>query len=355
MAFGRWTGKVILRPDRKQCRAMAAGLLVVAIAVPVSARAEKPPAKTAAAPIKRNITMKTLGGRQFWGDVAYFHGWRIQQNIFTKHYRLLDKEDYRHASGTLAECRKKLAEIKRQQKLPPMKGKAVILIHGIIRSSKSMQKMRQRLQQEGYLTFGFDYPSTRVDIPSSAGYLRRAIDSLDGIEEINFVVHSMGGLIVRQYCRGKVDPRIKRMVMLGVPNNGAQLADKFRRNVLFRAIFGPAGQQLGTKENGLISQLPVPPFEFAVIAGGKGTLNGYNPLVPGDDDGTVSVRSTRLPGAADFLVVRSLHSFLMSHPEVMAATVRFLKRGHLRADGKRHPIPRRAVKAAKPHPAPAGG
>ena len=32
------------------------------------------------------IRPKTLGGRQFWGDVHHFQGWRIQQNVFTKHF-----------------------------------------------------------------------------------------------------------------------------------------------------------------------------------------------------------------------------------------------------------------------------
>jgi len=284
--------------------------------------------------------MKTLGGRQFWGDVAYFHGWRIQHNIVTGHYRLLDEDDYRHASGSLDDCRNKLKQIKRERKLPPMKGKAVILIHGIVRSSKSMGKLRERLERDGYHVFGLDYPSTRVGIAKSAEYLHRVIQSLDGIEEINLVVHSLGGLIVRQYCKDHKDKRLHRMVMLGVPNNGAQLADRFERNVLFRAIFGPAGRQLGTDPDGLISKLPAPPFEFAIIAGARGSLKGYNPLIPGDDDGTVAVSSTRLPGAADFMTVRSLHSFMMRNSEVIDATARFLKSGHLRADGKRHPIPR---------------
>ena len=297
--------------------------------------------------LKRDWTMKTLGGRQFWGDVRWFHGWRIQQNVLTGHYRLLDKDDYRHASGTLAECQKKLEAVARELKLQPMKGKVVIAVHGIFRSSKSFAKMRDRLENDGYTVIGFDYPSSRVDIAKSAKYLEHVVTSLKGVEEINFVVHSMGGLIVRQYRGQHKDKRVKRLVMLGVPNNGAQLADRFRRVGLYKAIFGPAGQQLVTKgsdKDGLIAKLPVPDFPFAVIAGSRGTIKGYNPLIPGDDDGTVSVASTRLAGAADFLPVRALHSFMMGHKDVIDATARFIKTGALRADGKTHPIPATANK-----------
>ncbi|MCH8830826.1 MAG: hypothetical protein IID45_14720, partial [Planctomycetes bacterium] len=166
----------------------------------------------------------------------------------------------------------------------------------------------------------------------------QVVQSLQGIEEIDFVVHSMGGLIVRQYRAKHKDKRVKRLVMLGVPNNGARMADRLKKIGLYRMILGPAGQQLVSGKNGLIAGLPVPDFEFAVIAGSRGTLRGYNPLIPGDDDGTVSVASTRLPGAADFMTVTALHSFLMGNADVINATVRFLKHGHLRADGLRHPI-----------------
>lgn len=302
-------------------------------------------------PLSRNFTMKTLGGRQFWADSLYWHGWRIQQNVLTKHYRLLDPEDYRHASGSLENCQDKLGRVKKRLKLPAMKGKAVILVHGIIRSSKSLAKMRKRLQKEGYTVVGFDYPSTRIGIPQAAEYLQNVIESLEGIDQIDFVVHSMGGLIVRQLAGQKKDKRFHRMVMLGVPNHGAELADKLKRVGLYKLLYGPAGQQLSTDKNGLIAKLPTPSFEFAVIAGGKGTLKGYNPIIPGDDDGTVGVASTRLPGAADFMTVRALHSFMMANDDAVDATVRFLKDGCLRADGNRHPIPKQKkppVEAQRP-------
>jgi hypothetical protein len=95
----------------------------------------------------RTLTAKTLGGRQFWADVAFLHEWRIQQNVLTGHYRLLDGDDYRHAWGTREACRRKLDEIRVARNLAPMSGEAVILIHGLVRSSKSMGKLQRRLAQ----------------------------------------------------------------------------------------------------------------------------------------------------------------------------------------------------------------
>jgi len=260
--------------------------------------------------------------------------------VLTGHYRLLDGDDYRHASGTREQCQKRLDEIKKRLKLPPMSGKSVILLHGIFRSSKSFQKLHSRLESEGYHVFSVDYPSTRLEIPGAADYLHHVIESLEGVDEINLVVHSMGGLVVRSYLAKHQDPRIRRMVMMGVPNLGARMADHLRSNLLFRALYGPAGDQLGTEKEGLITSLPTPDFEFAVIAGSRGTLKGFNPIISGDDDGTVSVASTRLPGASDFLMVRCLHSFIINNDDAIEATVRFVEQGRLREKGDPHPIRR---------------
>ncbi|MBD3674287.1 MAG: alpha/beta fold hydrolase [Planctomycetaceae bacterium] len=285
--------------------------------------------------------MQTMGGRLFWGDVYFFHEWKIQQNVFTGHYRLLNGKDVRKASGTYGECLDALLEIRKEQNLEPMTGKAVILVHGIIRSSRSFDKLKKRLVKEGYQVFGFNYPSTRVPITDASRYLERVLTSFDGIEQIDFVVHSMGGLVVRCYLKNceQVDPRIRRMVMLGVPNQGAGIADKVKSWPVYKLLYGPAGQQLVTDSEGLIPQLPVPEFEFGIIAGARGTEKGFNPLIPGDDDGTVELEHTKLPGAADFMKVSALHSFLMGHPAVIDATVRFLEEGKFRANEPAQPLP----------------
>ncbi|WP_437226714.1 esterase/lipase family protein [Planctomicrobium sp. SH661] len=291
---------------------------------------------------KFNFDTPTLGGRQFWGDVVFFQGYRIQHNVLTNHFRLLDPGDVRRAWGAREDCQSALDRIRTELQLPPMTGKAVILIHGIFRSSKSLETISNRLKEEGYLVVGFDYPSTRHALVDSARYLASVIESLQGVEQIDVVVHSMGGLLLRTYVRESQthpDPRLHRVVMLGVPNQGARMANLLQNNWLFRVAYGPAGQQLVEDPEGFIATLPVPNAEFAVIAGVRGTPDGWNPLIPGDDDGTVSVEATKLPGAADFIEIPSLHSLMVWNANVIDATVRFLKTGALRESGIRVPIP----------------
>jgi pimeloyl-ACP methyl ester carboxylesterase len=283
-----------------------------------------------------SVLNHTFGGRQFWGDVQFFHDWHIQQNVFTGHFRLLDGQDQRQASGTLEECRAKLDEIRKTKRLPPMKGRAVILLHGIFRSSHSLKWFGSQLADDNLTSIAMDYPSTQVTIPEAAEYLHQVITNLEGIDEIFLVTHSMGGLVTRAYLAEHADPRIKRLVMIATPNQGAELADLLKRNLLFRGLFGPAGPQLA--KQGLIPNLPAPPFEFAIIAGARGTPTGWNRLIPGDDDGTVTVESTKLTGAADFATVPTIHTFLIGEPAVVDMTRRFLLEGKLRSEGSPQPI-----------------
>ena len=295
------------------------------------------------------IPMKTLGGRQFWGDVHFFQGWTIQKNVHTGHFRLLDSRDVRYAWGTLDACKEKLDLIRVERKLPPMKGEAVILLHGIFRSSKAMQRVRDRLEKDGYLVVPFDYPSTRVDISASAKMLGDVVKSLEGVKKISFVTHSMGGLVVRSWLGEGGDPRAKRLVMMGTPNKGAEVADVLRDWHLYRLILGPAGQQLIAHESGAIAKLPVPEIPFAVVAGGKGTLDGHNPLIPGDDDGLVAVSSAYLEGAEDSITLPVLHSFLPFNADVIEAVSRYLATGAFRESGDQSPVAR--VVAEKKGPA----
>src|SRR6185295_16742640 len=108
-------------------------------------------------------------------------------------------------------------------------------------------------------------------------------------EKIHFVTHSMGGLVVRTYLARYGSDRVGRIVMIATPNLGAELADRLHGTGLYRVFLGPAGQQLTGDAQGFVAGLAIPEVPFGVIAGGRGNERGYNPLIAGDNDGTVSV------------------------------------------------------------------
>jgi hypothetical protein len=116
------------------------------------------------------------------------------------------------------------------------------------------------------------------------------------------------------------------------------MATFFADNMLFKSLTGQAGQQLGRQWKEFEGNLAAPDFEFGIIAGGKKDGKGYNPLLPGDNDGTISVDTAKLPGANDFIVLPILHSFIMNDEKVQEATLQFLQHGYFRSEAERNPL-----------------
>ncbi|MDZ7617095.1 MAG: alpha/beta fold hydrolase [Patescibacteria group bacterium] len=289
----------------------------------------------------------TLGGTQFWTDEHFFHEWRIQRHSGTGECRLLDPNAWQHASGTFEECLAKLNEIRRDRELPPMEGRAVVLLHGLAAPRWSMHLLGEHLHKNGgYRIFNVEYASTRRTIDDHAASLARVLESMEGIEQIHLVGHSMGNVIIRRYLAGpqdeseqwQPDPRIRRIVMIAPPNHGALAAERLADLGLFQAVFGRPGQQLGPEWDNLEERLATPAVEFGIVAGGTGIGGGFNPLQPGDDDGRITVATTRLAGATDFIRVPAIHELIANDPRVFGYTLQFLDAGYFVSPEARQPI-----------------
>jgi pimeloyl-ACP methyl ester carboxylesterase len=293
------------------------------------------------------LLQKTAGGKQFWADVWFFRDWRIQRNSLTGHYRLLDGSNRRHLSGTYEECRDRMDQIRKRDNLQRMQGKAVIILHGLFRTRSCMSSISGAISKAGgYTTFCMGYPTTRGSLETHARSLDSVVRSLEGISEINFIGHSLGNLVVRHWLKDFISadrslPKgqgFGRMVMLAPPNHQPQLATTLVRGSLARLVAGPSAEALAGGWESLEERLGIPHFDFGVLAGGKQDGRGFNPLLPGDDDGVVTVESTRLAGARDFRILPVLHSFFMNDRRVHEYTIRFLQQGHFESDESRQPI-----------------
>ena len=294
-----------------------------------------------------NLLSQTGGGKQFWADVWFFHDWRIQSNVVDGHYRLLDGKNHRHCSGTFDECRGELDKISKRDKLQPMEGKALVLLHGLFRTRTAMSSICKCVDTAGgYKTFCMGYPTTRGSVDSHARSLDSVVRSLEGMSEINFVAHSLGNLVVRHWLKNLEDEqrtlpahqKFGRMVMLAPPNQHPEIAAKLIRGAVINYVAGPAATELASGWENLSPKLATPHFEFGILAGGKGDGNGYNPLIPGDDDAVVTVESTKLAGARDFRVLPVLHTFFMDDKRAQELTLQFLNHGHFESDDKRQPV-----------------
>lgn len=207
----------------------------------------------------------------------------------------------------------------------------VVLLHGLARSAGSMEPMAEYLEDNGYTVCNIDYPSRHHPVEVlTADFVLPAIRDCFADSEINFVTHSLGGIIVRQIASVYPEINIGRVVMLAPPNQGSEVVDKLGNFGLFNWLNGPAGQQLGTGEDALPNTLGPATFELGVIAGNRSINLILSTLIPGQDDGKVAVKRAGLEGMRDFLLIRQTHPLIMRSDEVQSQTLHFLQAGRFK-------------------------
>ncbi len=214
---------------------------------------------------------------------------------------------------------------------PPTRNACVLLVHGLARSSFSMRKIEHALREKGFAVIDIDYASTRESISEVArGVVAQTVARCerDGFERIHFVTHSMGAIVVRSYLQNGRLPRGSRIVMLAPPNGGSELADwaldKYPR---LSRLAGPNIRQLGTDEGARVSRLaPIEP-QVGILIGKKSRNPYFSRILPGSDDGRVSVEKAKLEGMKDFLVMPCNHTTILFDREVRRQVVHFLEKG----------------------------
>jgi pimeloyl-ACP methyl ester carboxylesterase len=209
----------------------------------------------------------------------------------------------------------------------------VVLLHGLARTHHSLRGLQHHLERAGYPTWARTYPSRRLSIAAAADLIADLIArELPPDRPLAVVTHSLGGIVAR-YLGARI--AFTRIVMMAPPNQGSRVARDLHDKSFFRWFFGPAGQEIGTPDQG--STWPHPSAPCAVIAGtaaptiGNPTswITGGGAYFAADqpNDGTLATIETRLPGMAAFATVDASHTWIMNHDRARELALNFLDEG----------------------------
>ena len=205
----------------------------------------------------------------------------------------------------------------------------VVVLHGIFRTYRSMGKLAKFLEKKGYRVLNLGYPSTRQPLENLIDHIHPEIEkfseSIDG--KLHFVGYSMGGLLIRAYIAKYRQQRLGRVVMLGTPNKGSEVADFLKNNPLYKTFYGPAGQQLVTTQEEFNHIFGTIDYELGIIAGDSPIDPISSRIIGKPNDGKVSIESTRIEGMKDHVVVPSSHTFFPTNQKAWECTAQFLAEG----------------------------
>lgn len=207
-----------------------------------------------------------------------------------------------------------------------MGGSAVVYVHGLwMVGAEALLLGRQLRRERGFEVRTFHYHSVLDPLEQIVEALRAMLEQVPG-EQVHLLGHSLGGLVILEYVRRYRLERPGRVVLLGSPLLGSRTAARLGRLGLARPLLGRAvcEQLLAPQARSWESER-----ELAVISGTMPL--GFGRLVTmsfgEDNDGTIAVSETRIPGAKAYLSLPVSHLGLLLSSRVAHEAGSFFQHG----------------------------
>lgn len=206
------------------------------------------------------------------------------------------------------------------------KSHLVILLHGIRKTNSCLKGLAKFIQNQGFSILNITYPSTKYSISELTDIINNRVKGkIKEHKTVSFVGFSMGGLVIRAYLNKYKISNLGKVVMVGTPNNGSEVADFFIGNPLYKKLYGPAGMQLTTNQKKLGYLLGKVNYECGIISGSFPLDFCYLIMRKKASDGKVSVDSTKLKNMKDHIVLNVTHWYMPYSKTIWKYIVSFLK------------------------------
>lgn len=135
----------------------------------------------------------------------------------------------------------------------------VVLVHGYLCNHRVWDVMANRLRRAGHPVLGVDLEPLFTSIDLYAPLIEKAVAELcrqTGAEKVALIGHSMGGLAIRAWMRTYGTSRVARVITLGTPHVGTQIASRVKtdngKQMLLRSAWL---QELAASETALTRSL----------------------------------------------------------------------------------------------------
>jgi pimeloyl-ACP methyl ester carboxylesterase len=206
----------------------------------------------------------------------------------------------------------------------------VLLLHGLLMRRPALLPLAHRLRGFGYTPRLFGY-SSLFDAPEATiDALAERLYALGKEGPVHVVAHSLGGLVAIEAFNRHAGLPDGRIVCLGSPLAGSAAA----RGLLQRRLGTLSGRSGPLLRAGL-TRLPYG-REIGMVAGSRPMgLGRFFGRLQGDNDGTVAVEETRVPGLAAHAIVPVSHSGLVFSAPAAALVRQFLGDGRMGPGGVR--------------------